>query len=382
MQIASVLIIHLIISVSFIISDCMEVIKSMLIYFKKGLSYDMDLVRILGDGVERTVGCKLVKNGQKVLLKVNVAGPFPESQAATTHPALVRAMVRLIKEMGGVPIIGDGPNSIQSCFDICGLTKVAHEEDVKLISFSRYSAQTVEGEMYQKIQYAEEVLEADIVISMAKLKTHALMYYTGAVKNMFGAVLPEQRKQMHTQTNTNKFMNCLLDVYLVRVPDFAIIDGILAMEGIGPTHGIPRNAGVIACSADSLALDYLCADYMGYDVVKLPMYIEGKRRGITNVEPENLEITGDAYDRVIPEFKRIPYFEEKVRKRFMKMILGKPVIDTNECKQCGLCRRVCPGEAIIMKNGYPEIMTDKCVNCYCCSELCPAGAIEFIKNFS
>lgn len=352
------------------------------LYFRKNLFYNFELISILRDSLEKTVGKKLIKYGQKVLLKVNVAGPFPVSQAATTHPEVVRAMIRVIKEVGALPIIGDGPNSIHCCFDICGLMQVAKEEDVEIRSFKSYISQSVDGEMCQKIQYAEEVLEADVVISMAKLKTHSLVYYTGAVKNMFGAVLPKQRKQMHSAVEPFKFMNYLLDVYKVRVPDFAVIDGIIAMEGIGPTHGTPRNSGIIVCSEDCLAADYLCADYMGYDVTSLPMYTEGMRRHMPSICKEEVRIVGDIYERAIPSFKRIPFYPETIRKRFMEMVLGKPVINNQKCQKCGLCCKICPGEAITMKDEYPEIITRNCVNCYCCTELCPAGAIEFTKRFA
>lgn len=346
------------------------------VYINGDLRYDSGLTKVLGDALERLGLIKLIDKGQKVMLKVNVAGPFPVEQAATTNPEMVRAMVRLIKEVGSTPVIGDGPNSNQPCFSICGLKQLAEEEAVELVRFKNYAPVETDGEIYKSINYASEIFDADKVISMAKLKTHTFAYYTGAVKNMFGAVEPKQRKEMHLHNNINEFSNILVDVFNARKPDIAIMDGITAMEGLGPTHGHPKELGVIACSSDAFALDKVCSEAIGYTADQIPVLKQGERRGLITFDADAIEIIGSAGIDT-SEFKRVPVHSDIVHKRFVKMSLGNPAFKHDKCIKCGLCAEVCPAEAIEMTEKLPGVKASKCINCYCCHELCPIGAVVF-----
>lgn len=344
-------------------------------------SYEEDMVTRLYEGIERLGMVQRLSGGKTVLLKMNVAGPFPVEQAATTHPEVVRAMVRVVKSLGSKPVIGDGPNSNQPCFSICGIEKVAREEEVPLCSFSSYKEVASGGEQFGQIRYATDVSEADILVNMAKLKTHALVYYTGAVKNMFGAVYPGQRKTMHLHNDVMRFSNILLDVFQCRIPDLCIMDAITVMEGMGPTHGTPAAGELLACSTDAFALDKLCAGFLGYDIRSIPLFLEAARRGLTTLTPDDIERIGDFDWDKERGFKRVPIYEEQVRKRFLKMALGSPKIDSDKCVICGLCSRVCPAHAIEPRESeIPLVRAGDCINCYCCNELCPVGAVTFEKR--
>ena len=189
------------------------------VYAQQNVTYRLEqLINVIGDAIEHLNADHILKKrNQRIMLKLNVAGPFSVEKAATTNPEVVRAMIRLVREAGSIPVLGDAPNSRLPCFEIAGLLQLAKEEDVEIIKFKRF--QKVNSTSGVEIEYSQDVLEADKLVSMAKLKTHALTHYTGAVKNMFGAVSAQQRKIMHLDEDTSLFVNSIINVYLVRPAD-------------------------------------------------------------------------------------------------------------------------------------------------------------------
>ncbi|MDI6735000.1 MAG: DUF362 domain-containing protein, partial [bacterium] len=145
----------------------------------------------------------IVKRGNRVLLKGNMGAPSPPEQASTTHPILIKAMIQLVREVGGIPIFGDSPiieRITEETFQISGHAKIAYEEGIEITAFNRNGFEKVEihsGKQVKEVYFSKDVLDADVVISIPKLKTHILTYYTGAIKNMFGALQKESRMNIH-----------------------------------------------------------------------------------------------------------------------------------------------------------------------------------------
>lgn len=143
---------------------------------------------------------KFVEQGNTVLLKVNAIIGFPAERAATTHPAVVRAMVELVTEAGGIPLVGDSSGAFGftgQSLEMCGIAKAARDGGAKLVNFEStgtYSV-NVNGKILKTINIAKPVIDCDVLISMPKLKTHQLTKYTGAVKNFYG-VIPGTGKAM------------------------------------------------------------------------------------------------------------------------------------------------------------------------------------------
>lgn len=337
---------------------------------KKALQESLELIGGLGG---------IVKRGHKVLLKPNIAGPFPPEQGATTHPSVIKAMIQLVKEVNGVPVVGDGPGTILPAFEISGITKVAEGEGIEVILFNKNGFEMVKistGEQLKEIYFSKDVLDADIVISMPKLKTHALVYYTGAIKNMFGALLADSRKKTHRIDNIELFSKALVDIFTIRKPDLAVMDGIIGMEGVGPTHGPVKKVGVIISSTDSVAIDAVSSSIIGYDPMDIPTTKDAYVRGLGNGKLEEIEVLGNQLDEVKVDFKRIPILSSRDKRRFMRLALGHLVVNNKKCKKCNVCVEHCPVEAIRLAP-YPTIDRKICVYCYCCFELCPEGAMIF-----
>ncbi len=190
--------------------------------------------------------------GARVLLKPNLLAAMPPEKAVTTHPAIVSAMCELVVEAGGIPIVGDGagithPGVTEEALDISGIREAAQKAGAEVLSFETSGYEVVDvpaSSHFSKLYIAKPVLDADVVISLPKLKTHELTLYTGAVKNMFGAIPLKLRKEAHMLGKKDLFSEAVVDIYSARVPHLVLMDGVVGMEGNGPARGTPVNVGI------------------------------------------------------------------------------------------------------------------------------------------
>ncbi|NIQ10345.1 MAG: DUF362 domain-containing protein, partial [Gammaproteobacteria bacterium] len=115
----------------------------------------------------------------------------------------------------------------------------------------------LEAGTFHHLEIAREALEADVIINLPKLKTHQMMGYTGAVKNMFGLVVGMRKVRLHLQAGTDKafFALMLLELAERFIPALSIMDAVVGMEGNGPGNGDPVQLGALLASASPLALD-------------------------------------------------------------------------------------------------------------------------------
>jgi uncharacterized protein (DUF362 family) len=220
-----------------------------------------------------------VKPGQSVFLKVNLLTKAEPSRAVTTHPEVVRAVVRLAREAGAGSIaIGDSPGGRTSAqaargiFEASGLAAVAREENVPLVLLddSVVREPAPGGKLYQHFNLGRAVVEADVLIDMPRLKTHGFMMMTGAVKNLFGCIPGLEKAQFHVKVpDRADFGEMLVDLLLACQPDLCIMDAVIGMEGAGPAGGVPRHIGAILASADAVGMDVVAAAITGFDPMEV-----------------------------------------------------------------------------------------------------------------
>lgn len=335
---------------------------------------------------------KIISPGNRVLLKPNILAIRPPEDAVTTHPAVVSAMCELVSEMGGVPIIGDGsgilrPGSSTSsqALKVSGIEDVASRYGVELKNFETYGYSEVDipgGRQFSHLYISKAVLEADVIISLPKLKTHELTLYTGAVKNFFGAIPQKNRKQAHFLEDRNRFGEAVVDIYSVVKPHLAVMDGVVGMEGNGPSNGTTIFAGVIMASYDCVALDIVASELIGIDPLKVPTNKAALSRGFGTEHPE---IVGIPLKEVQVRFKSpeggitamMPPFLMRVLR---KQLTVKPFINTSICAFCKACVSNCSAHAIEEVGKSLKINQEKCIQCYCCRELCPKDAVGIKKS--
>ncbi len=335
---------------------------------------------------------KIIVPGNRVLLKPNVLAIRPPEDAVTTHPAVVSAMCELVSQAGGIPVIGDGSGIVKpgstttsQAFKASGIEGVATAYGVELINFETSGFVNVDvpgARQFSHLYISKAVLEADVIISLPKLKTHELTLYTGAVKNFFGTVPQKNRKQAHFLEDRNRFGEAIVDIYSVVKPQLAVMDGVVGMEGNGPSRGTPVSAGVVMASYDCVALDIVASELIGIDPLKVPTNRAALARGFGTEHPE---IAGTPLEKVRLGFKRpeggvTAYIPSFLMRILRKQLAVKPIINTSNCVLCKACFSNCSAHAIEEIGRALRINEEKCIQCYCCRELCPNDAVEIEKS--
>lgn len=327
-----------------------------------------------------------VKQNDNVLIKPNLLSARNPEEAVTTHPEIVRAAIRLVKKAGARPLIGDSPGNfstikdVNSVYEKTGIKRITEEEKVELVRFDK-------SRIIDDYPVAEVALNASLIISLPKLKTHALTVMTGAIKNTFGLIPGLFKVECHrNDPKPRNFIKVLLDIFEIIKPRLFIMDGVLAMEGDGPAAGNPREVGLILASPDAVSLDSVVSELVGLPSYKDMIVNEARRRGLGEADINNIEVRGEAIEDVkIKDFKlpktahRINLLPDFLANIFTRVVYFGPVINERLCKKCELCKDSCPADAITIKDEMSRIDSKLCVRCFCCHEICPYQAI-FIKR--
>jgi uncharacterized protein (DUF362 family)/Pyruvate/2-oxoacid:ferredoxin oxidoreductase delta subunit len=326
-----------------------------------------------------------VRKGDRVLLKPNLLiGKAPE-KAVTTHPSIVRAVIQLVREAGGVPFIGDSPavGSTTKAAEKAGIRNIAAAMDCPIVEFNRPVSPT-EGrtKIFKQLEIDQTVLEADVVINLPKWKTHAQMLLTLGVKNLFGCVSGKQKALWHLKAGEDRqlFAQVLVDIYEIIHPALTILDGVTGMEGNGPGSGPPISLGLILASRDALSLDQVVCDLLQVPRESLMTNRVALERGLGH---EQIEVVGERLDAVkvhsfrFPSLSRVDWNLPGFIKRALKNALtGRPMIDEALCKNCQQCSEICPPKVLQPRGKTLSFDYGRCIRCFCCLEVCPEGAVS------
>ncbi|MCX6747084.1 MAG: DUF362 domain-containing protein [Candidatus Pacearchaeota archaeon] len=313
---------------------------------------------------------------KKVLIKPNVVGFFDKNQEAiTTHPSIIEAICKILKKNKNEIFIGDSSfTNPEIAFKKSGIEEVAKKYG-KLIIFEQdkiIKVKDKDAKVLKRFHLPKIIKQADLIINVPKLKTHQLTKYTGAIKNLYGCIPGGMKQKLHMEAgNAKKFSKLLVDIYQNIRPKVNIMDGVVGMEGKGPTSGKPKKAGYILASKNTISLDVACVKLMGYKPKKILAIKEAIKRKLGNLK---FDLKGM---KKLPNlhFEK-PFVQEKLSKKILKMFKQKPIIvDKKKCIKCGLCAKKCPAQAIRL-NPYPEIDKKKCIRCFCCMEVCPQHALS------
>lgn len=337
----------------------------------------------------------IARPGQRVLVKPNLLAAAEPERAVTTHPSVVRALVTLVREAGAEAWVGDSPGGVEwnitaRALEVSGIGPAAVEAGAEIKDFEGGDARVVEcpdGVVLKRFALAGPVLDADTIISAAKLKTHGQALYTGAVKNMLGCVPGGGKIRMHRLApQSRRLAAALLDIYAVTRPKLALIDAIVAMEGAGPHRGDPRHLGLLVASTDGVAADAVASHIVGFPARSIHILRQAAERGLGAGDLRNIEVVGEALDSVMcrdfarPSNATIELLPRPIARLIGRAISVDPVINPQACKQCGLCQRSCPAGAIA-GDGPFVVNRHICTRCFCCHELCPHDAVTLRRSF-
>ncbi len=330
---------------------------------------------------------------KNILIKPNMLGAHFPDRAVTTHPIIVEAMVKLLLNHNKNVIIGDsagGTVNIEHVWETTGILEIAKKYDVELIKFGEKISNKKIGKFDFFID--SNIFEADTIINICKYKTHSLMLFTGAVKNLYGVIPGLIKSEYHKKLPDPKdFAIMLTSLYNVVKPKISlnIMDGIIGMEGEGPSAGNPRNFGLIFASENAPSIDYVASKMMGFKSDEIPLIK-------FSLEADNVKISEIQVEKKWQDFKfkNVKLGSVTLRNRivsntpkiftdiFAKLFYYYPDF-TDECQKCGLCVESCPVQAMELKKDFkhPKINLDKCIKCLCCQELCPFNAVYVKKSF-
>jgi uncharacterized protein (DUF362 family)/ferredoxin-like protein FixX len=328
---------------------------------------------------------KYIKKGDKVLIKPNLLTAALPQKAVTTHPEVVRSVIKAVKKLGAKPFVADSPgvSNVKKTAEKTGILQVCQEEKTPFIFWEKSKIYPCrEGKFVKHFELADTISDFDKIISVAKMKTHVFMGVTGAVKNLFGCIVGTNKARFHLRMQKHAdFAHVMVDLYYTVKPTLNIIDGISGMEGQGPMSGDIVNSKLVIVSEDGFAADLVMADKMGFNAENMPIAaaaIEEQR----SVHLKDIEVVGSGKD-IKFAFKR-PHTYESMQDTYVpKFILklgqnqltSKPVINKN-CVGCRRCEHHCPPKAINIKAQRAVIDYHKCIRCYCCQELCEHQAVD------
>ena len=348
------------------------------VIFKKA-SYDYEILKPVIFDLLACLDDNLINKNTHVLIKPNLLLPALPESGITTHPLVVKAVAEYVISKGALVVISDSPASgTFRKINIQGGYKDAFKD--LNVQFKEFSASVKKdiGDPFGVIDIAKEVLEADVVINLAKLKTHSQMLLTLGIKNIFGCIVGFKKPDWHYRAGIDRemFAQLLVQIYRAVAPSVTIVDGILAVEGQGPgKRGTPRKLDIIVGSKNAVSADMAICSMLGMDHDKVPTLRAAKKLGLADDE---IYIKGDfnmINDFVFPEMSNLVFGPKYLHKIIRKHLLYRPVVQNSICKLCGECWKYCPAKAISFNVKKIYFDYNKCIRCYCCLEICPHGAI-------
>ncbi len=315
---------------------------------------------------------RFVSPGQRVLLKPNLLSAKSPERAITTHPDLVRVIAEKVIEAGGTPLIGDSPGGairgVKRVWENTGMQKMASGARIDLVNFETSGAKLIKKGKYD-FYISKAVLEADTIINIAKLKTHTLTLFTGGVKNIFGVIPGFRKSELHKIfPKPDEFARMLVELYRLISPSLTIVDGVLAMEGNGPSSGKPRKLGLLAAGTDAVAVDAVLAGIIGFREGQVDTIRIADETGAGTGSLAKITVSGDhdggrLEDFILPSNRKLRMIPRPVAKMIAPLVWLKLEIARDRCTGCEQCLKSCPVQTIRREESGLVIDQSGCIQC-------------------
>ena len=334
---------------------------------------------------------KLARN-KRVLIKTNALGAYPPERAVTTHPVVLEAIIRYFLDRGKEVWLGDSPGgtvSFDTVWKTCGYADLAEKYPVRMVNLSTFGFRELNYNGIS-VKLSEALWKCGIVINVAKMKTHSLTAFTGGQKNLYGLIPGMVKSEYHRENpDTNSFAGLLTALYALtrnRIT-YTFMDGIVGMDGAGPSAGNAKPFGLLLGSYSIPALDYTASRLMGFALKDVPylsaaLHLDGILPSRIRIPTSftHYRIPGTEIATVKLRKETLKYVPGIARYAFKKLYYYHPQV-SERCKLCGICVKSCPVKAISWAKGErPFVHKDQCIKCMCCHELCPHQAIDIDKS--
>jgi uncharacterized protein (DUF362 family) len=248
---------------------------------------------VVRECMERCEWERWVPPNATVVIKPNLCAAAPEKVAASnTDVEVTEAVCRVLLDRTRRITIGESGHLRQNpwqAFQASGYVKMAKELGVELVNFSEAPTAPVRLDTGIEIQMPRPLLEAEVYINLPKLKTHALTYFTGALKNQWGCV-PDCHDRLRYHRSIHELLS---SIQTLLHPNLVLMDGLVGMDGRGPVAGRPRQLDLILASRDAVALDATAMRLVGLDPHKARHVVTAAKKRIGQFEPSDISVDGD-----------------------------------------------------------------------------------------
>ncbi len=241
---------------------------------------------------------KFVTPGDTVLLKPNFIAPRPRRCAAQTDPAVLIETAKLLKDFGAKPFIGDSPawGNLFSCIKALKLQEPLRKLSIPVKQLDKPKWCRI-GAHNTEVGISSIALDADVILNLAKLKTHQQLIATFAIKNMFGCVSGKRKALWHFAKgkNPDDFCELLIEIFKFLNPVLTIIDAVTVMDGPGPIRGRARPLGYLIGGTEPIALETICCKLVNIKLEDLPIIKTARKLQFGCSDPDKIKILGDNF---------------------------------------------------------------------------------------
>jgi uncharacterized protein (DUF362 family) len=263
-------------------------------------SYDDDLKRVLRDGLAQLAIPPRLVAGRRVVLKPNLVEPRRDAEHINTHPLLIQAAIELFRSLGAASVVvAEGAGHVRDPYFVLeesGLLAPLAEGRAPFVDLNFAPVTTVDNRgrwtKMPRLVLPRPILDADIVVSMPKMKTHHWAGVTLAMKNLFGIMPGAYYGWPKNVLHGQGLVESILDINATVRPQLAIVDGIIGMGGDGPIMGVPVGSRVVVMGTNMAAVDATCARIMGLSPESVP-YLARAAGAIGPIDEGRIEQRGE-----------------------------------------------------------------------------------------
>ena len=246
------------------------------VFLASGQRYDGPLVETIRHGLLATGFDKDWVRGRSVLLKPNMVEPARKSPQMTTNPAIVRAVTEVFRSWDARVKVGEAPGHVRDTEMALVESSLGEALDADKIPFADLNYEEVRWvknesrvSPLQGLYFPRAIMEADLVVSLPKLKTHHWVGMTCSLKNMYGTLPGIMYGWPKNVLHHAGIPETVVDINASLTKTITVVDGIECMEGDGPIMGTAKHLGLIAVGTNLTAVDATCARVMGFDPAEI-----------------------------------------------------------------------------------------------------------------
>ena len=282
-------------------------------FIGKAPHYQMDFSTVIGAGLQELGVTSQEIHGKRILLKPNLVEPHKGTPHINTHPLIIQGAVEAFLRLGATSVlVGEGPGHRHDTLLVLeesGLADVLYEDQIPFRDLNTMEGVTLENlggyTNMDTLAFPRLIHEVDWIVSMAKMKTHHWAGTTLSMKNLFGCMPGNFYGWPKNVLHHEGITESILDITATLKPHFAIIDGVIGMEGDGPIMGTPINSGVIVMGRNLPAVDATSSRVMGIDPSKIP-YLKQANQWLGPIHEQLIEQRGESWRAVQTPFALEP----------------------------------------------------------------------------